>query len=59
MSGGAPAVPHPSGPADTEADKWSEVELWHRVVHLMEVAKQKQGTVATAIGKIADGWRTV
>ena len=54
MSGGAPAALPPSGPADTEADRWSEVELWHRLVHLMELAKQKQGKVATASGKIAD-----
>ncbi|KAL0054150.1 hypothetical protein WJX82_004523 [Trebouxia sp. C0006] len=43
VSGGTPAVPHPTA-ADIELDRLSEVELWQRVVRLMEAAKQKQGT---------------
>ncbi len=45
MSGGTPAVPHPTA-ADIELDRLSEVELWQRVVRLMEAAKQKQGMSA-------------
>ncbi len=45
MSGGTPAVPHPTA-ADIELDRLSEAELWQRVVRLMEAAKQKQGMLA-------------
>ena len=45
MSGGTPAIPHPTA-ADIELDRLSEAELWQRVVRLMEVAKQKQGMLA-------------
>ena len=43
LSAGTSAVAHPTTPAETEVDRWSEVEVWHRILHLMEVAKQKQG----------------
>ena len=45
VSGGTPAVPHPTA-ADIEVDRLSEVELWQRVVRLMEAAKQKQGMLS-------------
>ena len=45
VSGGTPAVPHPTA-ADIELDRLSEVELWQRVVRLMEAAKQKQGMLS-------------
>lgn len=38
--GTAPAVT----PADSEMDRLSEAEVWTRVLRLIEVAKQKQGT---------------
>ncbi len=46
VSGGAPAVSHATGAADSEVNRLSEAEVWHRLLRLMEVAKQKQGTQA-------------
>lgn len=56
MSGGTPVVPHPSA-ADIELDRMSEVELWQRVVRLMEAAKQKQGMSAGQDRSIVLGTR--
>ena len=37
------ATAHPAGPLDAQLDKLSEADVWHRLVRLMEAAKQKQG----------------
>lgn len=44
-SGAAAAAAIPSRPADTEYDKLSEAEVWLRLQRLLEVAKQKQGSL--------------
>ena len=49
LSAGTSAVANPTTPAETEVDRWSEVEVWHRILHLMELAKQKQGNACIAL----------
>lgn len=49
LSAGTPAVANHTTPAETEVDRWSEVEVWHHILHLMEVAKQKQGNALNTL----------